>query len=76
MNQDNENKPGDGLRDEYDETALNGGFRGNYVSRLSKGSNIVRLDPDIAAAFPTEEAVNDALRLLLQTAKRVVEVAQ
>lgn len=62
----------DDLRDEYDETLLKNGIRGKYVQRLAAGSNIVRLDPDVAAAFPNEEAVNEALRLLLQVARSTV----
>ena len=60
----------DDLREEYDESLLKNGVRGKYVQRLAAGSNIVRLAPDVAAAFPTEEAVNEALRLLLKVAKR------
>jgi hypothetical protein len=60
----------DDLREEYDETLLKHGVRGKYVQRLATGSNVVRLAPDVAAAFPTEEAVNEALRLLLKVAKR------
>lgn len=62
----------DDLRDEYDETLLKNGVRGKYVQRLAAGSNIVRLAPDVAAAFPNEEAVNEALRLLLNVAKTTV----
>ena len=65
----------DDLRDEYDETLLKNGVRGKYGQRLAAGSNIVRLAPDVAAAFPTEEAVNDALRLLLNVAKTTVRQA-
>jgi hypothetical protein len=36
--------------------------RGKYVKRLARGSNIVLLEPDVAAAFPTSAAVNKALR--------------
>ena len=32
-------------------------------------SNIVRLDPEIADAFPTSEAVNEALSVVLRAAK-------
>jgi hypothetical protein len=63
----------DDLREEYDEATSANGVRGKYVQRLTQGSNVVRLAPDVAAAFPTEEAVNEALRLLLQAAKRAVE---
>ena len=35
-----------------------------YATRYAAGSNIVVLDPDVAAVFPTDAAVNDALRAL------------
>lgn len=70
MNQEHETPLDDELREEYDETLLKNGVRGKYTTRLARGSNLVRLAPDVAAAFPTEEAVNEALRLLLETAKR------
>jgi hypothetical protein len=38
---------------------------------VSEGTNIVLLDPEIAAAFPTSAAVNKALRGLLETARVV-----
>jgi hypothetical protein len=40
--------------------------RGKYVERYREGTNLVLLDPDVAAAFPDATAVNDALRLLLR----------
>ncbi len=49
------------MLDEYD---FSNGIRGKYVERLHKGSNLVKLDEDVAAIFPTEKAVNDALRSL------------
>ena len=33
---------------------------------MHAGTNIVRLEPDVAAAFRTEEAVNEALRFGLK----------
>jgi hypothetical protein len=75
MNQEAEAQLDDELREEYDENALKDGVRGKYAQRLAQGSNIVRLAPDVAAAFPTEEAANEALRLLLQTAQRAVQQA-
>ncbi len=56
----------DELRPEYDETLLKNGIRGKYAERYAAGTNIIKLDPDVAAAFPNEEAVNEALRSLLQ----------
>lgn len=54
------------LRPEYDFSKMKGGVRGKYVERYRAGTNLVLLDPDIAAAYPDAKAVNDALRLLLQ----------
>jgi biopolymer transport protein ExbD len=56
----------DELRPEYDFSQMKGGVRGKYVDRYRNGTNLVLLDPDVAAAFPDAKAVNDALRLLLQ----------
>ena len=57
----------DELRSEYDlSELLKGGVRGKYAERYRAGSNVVLLDPDVAKAFPTEQAVNEALRLVLQ----------
>ena len=55
----------DELRPEYDFSQMTG-VRGKYVSRYQEGTNLVLLDPDIAAAFPDAKAVNDALRSLLE----------
>ena len=60
----------DELRPEYDEAELKAllttGVRGKYTARYRQGSNLVKLAPDVAAAFPTEQSVNEALRLLLE----------
>lgn len=60
-----EEKHDDELRAEYARSQLGAGVRGKYLERFSKGTNLVRLDPDIRAAFPTDQAVNDALRSLM-----------
>jgi hypothetical protein len=60
------NEADDELRPEYDETVLKGGVRGKYAKRFAEGTNLVRIDPDVAAAFAGEEAINDALRWVLQ----------
>lgn len=41
------------------------------TGRTYLGTNLALLEPDVAAAFPTDGAVNDALRTLLQAAKAV-----
>ena len=64
----------DELRPEYDMAELlKGGVRGKYAERYRRGTNLVRLDPDIAQAFPNDEAVNAALRLVMQISKIPVD---
>ena len=58
-------RPSDDLRPEYDFSSLSGSIRGKHAKRVRENSNIVLLEPDIARAFPNEEAVNAALRGLL-----------
>lgn len=55
----NHEPPDPDLLDEYD---FSGGIRGKYAERYAAGTNVVMLDPDVAAAFPDERAVNEALR--------------
>lgn len=57
--------PRDTMRAEYD---FSGGVRGKYVARYRQGTNIVVLDPDVAKAFKSSEAVNRALRAILEIA--------
>jgi hypothetical protein len=60
---------GDELRPEYDLSQLKGRVRGKYVERYRAGTNLVLLEPDVAAAFPDAKAVNEALRLLIKVAQ-------
>lgn len=60
----------DELRPEYDlGELLKDGVQGKYAKRYAEGTNLVLLDPDIAEAFPNDEAVNKALRLVMQLQK-------
>jgi len=56
---------------EYDFASMKGGVRGKYVTRYRAGTNLVLLDPEVAEAFPTDAAVNRALRAVLSVAKVV-----
>lgn len=47
------------MRPEYD---FSKGERAKYAARFQEGTNVVVLEPEVAAAFPTAEAVNAALR--------------
>jgi hypothetical protein len=54
------------LRDEYDLSKMTIVAKGRYAPERRVGKNIVVLAPDVAQAFPTDEAVNEALRLVLE----------
>jgi hypothetical protein len=56
----------DDLRPEYDASVLKDGVRGKYLGRYRAGTNLALLAADVRAAFPTDEAVNEALRSLIQ----------
>ena len=62
-------KRDDDLRPEYDFSSLKGGVRGKYFRRLRSGTNIVRIEPELAKAFPTDEAVNEALRTVMRASR-------
>lgn len=64
-----EKKSSDELRPEYD-FDYSKAIRGKYYKRLlSEGANIVMLEPDIAKSFADSDAVNKALRSLLDLTK-------
>jgi hypothetical protein len=58
------------FREKHDLSELKDGIRGKYAEKYQAGTNLVLLEPDVAAAFPTNEAVNEALRLLMKIAKQ------
>jgi hypothetical protein len=66
------NRKRDELRKEYDLKKLKGGVRGKYYRRYAEGTNLVLLDADLADAFPSAKAVNDALPVLVDVASRRV----
>jgi hypothetical protein len=60
----------DDMRREYKRSDFPKGLvRGKYAARVAAKSNIVRLDPEIAEAFPTSKAVNEALGAMLKAAR-------
>jgi hypothetical protein len=64
------NRTNDELRPEYDlRNLLKAGVRGKYAKRYHAGTNLILLDPDVRRAFPSERAVNDALRLVVELRK-------
>jgi hypothetical protein len=61
----------DDMRPEYDFVSMKGGIRGKYARRAQAGTNIVLIEPEVADAFPTERAVNEALKGVLNTTRAV-----
>ncbi len=57
---------------EYD---FSQGVRGKYAQRYHEGTNIVVLSPDVAEYFPDSEAVNAALRALIEVARKITKKA-
>jgi hypothetical protein len=63
----------DELRPEYKRADFPDGLvRGKYAKRLKESSNIVVLRPEVAQAFPNEEAVNEALLSLIDIAQKTI----
>ncbi len=62
----------DELRPEYRREDLGAGVRGKHLEAYRAGTNLVLLSPDVAKVFPTQEAVNDALRSLIDIAQKSV----
>jgi hypothetical protein len=60
----------DELRPEYN-FDYSKAVRGKYYKHiLEEGANVVMLEPDVAKAFVDSDAVNDALRSLLDLTKK------
>jgi len=61
------------LRPEYDLRKLGTAVRGKYYARATSGSNLVLIEPDLAAFFPDAKSVNRALRLLAEAAQATLD---
>jgi hypothetical protein len=59
-------KPTVEMREEYDFSA---GVRGKYADAFREGSNVIVLEPDLAAESPSAKPVNQALRKYLARKK-------
>jgi hypothetical protein len=53
----------------YKRADLGEPVRGKYAKRIRESTNVVVLDPQIAKAFPNDDAVNNALRGLIQSTR-------
>jgi hypothetical protein len=60
----------DDIKPEYD---FSGGIRGKHHRAYQQGTNLVLLEADVAEVFKDSEAVNRALRLLMNLASGEVK---
>jgi hypothetical protein len=60
----------DELRPEYDLKKLKFVGRGIFAERYRSGTNLVLLEPDVRKAFPDDESVNEALRVIAKVAEQ------
>jgi hypothetical protein len=58
------------LRREYRREDFGKGIRGKYYKRVMASSNVVVLDPKVAAVFPNSVSVNKALHSLIEIAQK------
>ena len=66
----------DEMRPEYDFTRMKIVGRGIYRERYRSGTNLVLLELEVRKAFPDDESVNEALRVIAKAAKRLVSPRQ
>jgi hypothetical protein len=74
MSEDFMSKAKDETRTEYRREDLGKGVRGKCFERVSKGTNLVLLKDEVAKAFPTAEAVNEALLGLLALTEQTARI--
>ncbi|MEO8386127.1 MAG: hypothetical protein ABI583_12850 [Betaproteobacteria bacterium] len=67
-------KAKDEMRPEYKRSDFAKLERGKFATEVAKVTSVVFLEPAIAKAFPTSEAVNEALSGLLALAERTASI--
>jgi hypothetical protein len=65
----------DELRSEYQRSDFKKLERGRYHERVRKSSNVVVLDPEIAAVFRNSAAVDKALHSLIEVGSLIPQVS-
>jgi hypothetical protein len=70
MSQESKPSKKEEMKAEYD---IRGGVRGKYYERYREGTNVVLLEPDVAAVFRNAQSVNRALRMLIDLARKQVD---
>jgi uncharacterized DUF497 family protein len=62
------------MRAEYQRSDFTKLERGKFYKEVAKGTSVVLLDPVVAKAFPTSEAVNEALLGLLTLTEQTARI--
>lgn len=62
------------MRAEYKRSDFAKLERGKFFKEVAKGTSVALIDPKLAKAFPTSEAVNQALRGLLALADETARI--
>jgi hypothetical protein len=65
----------DEMRPEYKLSDFKKLERGKYYDHVKANSNVVVLDPEVAAVFPNSTAVNKALHSLMEVGSKVSRIA-
>ena len=69
-------KAKDEMRPEYKRSDFAKLERGKFATEVAKGTSVVLLEPAIAKAFPTSEAVNEALSGLLALTEKTASITR
>lgn len=69
-------KAKDEMRSEYKRSDFTKLERGKFYAEVTKGTSVALLEPAIAQAFPTSQAVNDALYGLLELAQKSTRITR
>jgi hypothetical protein len=64
------------MRSEYKRSDFAKLERGKFYAEAAKGTSVALLDPRVAKAFPTSEAVNEALFGLLALAEKTARITR
>jgi hypothetical protein len=67
-------KARNGMRAEYKRSDFTKLERGKFHKEVAKGASVAVLEPEVAKAFPTSEAVNEALLGLLTLTKQTARI--
>lgn len=69
-------KAEDEMRAEYKKADFAKLERGRFYEEAARGTSVALLEPAIAKAFPTSEAVNEALHELLALAEKAALITR